>query len=72
MGLLQKSMDRVPREILTITPVREDFRHEAFFYATPAEFVAGTAAFIRDGLEADEPTLAVLSAPKIAHLSDVL
>lgn len=44
------------------------FRHEAFLYAGRDEFLDGTAAFIRDGLAADEPTLVVVSAEKIALL----
>jgi anti-sigma regulatory factor (Ser/Thr protein kinase) len=33
-----------------------DFHHEAFFYADPDEFLAGTVPFLRRGLEAGEPT----------------
>jgi anti-sigma regulatory factor (Ser/Thr protein kinase) len=52
--------------------VRPGFRHEAFLYAGRDEFLDGTAAFIRDGLAADEPTLVVVSAEKIALLSGEL
>jgi anti-sigma regulatory factor (Ser/Thr protein kinase) len=48
------------------------FRHEALFYASDEEFLDGTASFIRDGLEADEPSLVVLSAPKIEALQSEL
>jgi anti-sigma regulatory factor (Ser/Thr protein kinase) len=44
------------------------FRHEAFLYAGETEFVDGTLQFIRGGLEADEPTLVVVDADKIAGL----
>lgn len=36
------------------------FRHEAFFYADEDEFLAGTTAFIRQGLEAEEAILVAL------------
>jgi anti-sigma regulatory factor (Ser/Thr protein kinase) len=41
------------------------FRHEALFYAGKSEFVAGTSAFIREGLAAGESVLTVVSAEKI-------
>jgi MEDS: MEthanogen/methylotroph, DcmR Sensory domain len=41
------------------------FRHEAFLSADEREFVAGTADFIEDGLDAGEPALVVLPAAKI-------
>jgi len=50
----------------------EDFRHEALLYAGDQEFLAGTSAFIRDGLSADEAILVVVSAAKIAALRDEL
>jgi anti-sigma regulatory factor (Ser/Thr protein kinase) len=48
--------------------LRDDFRHEAFFYADQDEFLSGTASFLRAGLDADEAMLVVLSAPKIRAL----
>ena len=48
--------------------MKPGFRHEAFLYAGRDEFLDGTAAFIRDGLAAGEPTLVVVSAEKIALL----
>jgi anti-sigma regulatory factor (Ser/Thr protein kinase) len=33
------------------------FAHEAFLYRNPAEYVAGTVPFVRDGLTAGEPVL---------------
>lgn len=48
------------------------FRHEALFYAGDEDFVTGTSQFIRDGLANDEPTLVVVSAKKIAMLTESL
>ncbi len=47
-------------------------QHEALFYADEDDFLAGTVPFIRDGLEADEPVLAVVAAWKIDPLRAVL
>ena len=44
------------------------FRHEAFLYAGDAEFLDGTAAFVRDGLAAGASVLVVVAAAKIARL----
>jgi anti-sigma regulatory factor (Ser/Thr protein kinase) len=41
------------------------FRHEALFYAGLDEFLAGTTAFIYEGVGRGEPVLAILSASKI-------
>lgn len=48
------------------------FRHEALLYRGEEEFLGRTAAFIRDGLEAEEPTLVAVSARKIAALRSEL
>jgi anti-sigma regulatory factor (Ser/Thr protein kinase) len=48
------------------------FRHEAFLYAGDHELVDGLLPFLRDGIEADDATLVVLAAPKIAALEDAL
>jgi len=48
------------------------FRHEALLYAGQREFLAGTVAFIEEGLVAGEPVLVVVDAPKIAALRDTL
>src|SRR5437588_5598798 len=48
------------------------FRHEALFYAGPDEFLRGTLRFIRDAIAADEPTLVVLVAEKVAALRSAL
>jgi len=44
------------------------FRHEALFYGGLDGFVEGTRAFVMEGLEADEPTLVVAGAHKLAAL----
>ncbi len=48
--------------------VSEGFRHQALFYRDEREFLDGTAAFIRDGIEAGEPTLVAVSERKIGLL----
>jgi anti-sigma regulatory factor (Ser/Thr protein kinase) len=48
------------------------FRHEALFYADRDEFVAGTSAFIRDGLARDEAVLVVVDLAKIDRLRRTL
>jgi anti-sigma regulatory factor (Ser/Thr protein kinase) len=50
----------------------DGFRHEAFLYAGDAEFVERTSAFVRDGVEAGEPVLVVVPAPKIEWLRENL
>jgi anti-sigma regulatory factor (Ser/Thr protein kinase) len=50
----------------------QPFCHEAFFYRTRAEFLEHTANFIREGLDADEPTMAVLHADKMEALRSEL
>jgi len=46
----------------------DDFRHEALFYGGLDGFVEGTGMFVREGLEAGEPTLVVAGAHKLAAL----
>jgi anti-sigma regulatory factor (Ser/Thr protein kinase) len=48
------------------------FRHEALFYAGRDDFVRRTAAFLRDGVEAEEPALVVVDAAKIELLREEL
>src|SRR4051812_37253811 len=50
----------------------EGFRHEALFYAGAADFVDATSAFIRDGVAAGEPVLAVVDEVKIEALREAL
>jgi anti-sigma regulatory factor (Ser/Thr protein kinase) len=44
------------------------FRHDALFYDGADDFVSRTASFIRDGVEAREGVLVVVSEPKIELL----
>jgi anti-sigma regulatory factor (Ser/Thr protein kinase) len=46
------------------------FRHEAMFYDGPEQFVAGAAGFIRDSIDADEPILVAVIAPRRALLRE--
>jgi anti-sigma regulatory factor (Ser/Thr protein kinase) len=50
----------------------EPFRHEALLYSGEDEFVAETSTFIRAAVEAEEPTLVVVSARKIDRLREAL
>src|SRR6516164_865553 len=45
-------------------PGARGFRHEAFFYVDDDGYASAVAAFLRAGLEADEPVMAVLPAPR--------
>jgi hypothetical protein len=48
------------------------FRHEALLYAGRDDFVRRTGAFLRAGVEAEEPALVVVDAAKIALLREEL
>jgi len=54
------------------TAFSTSFRHDALLYDDEAAFLAGTVPFIRTGLEAGEPVMAVVSAAKIALLQQAL
>jgi len=57
----------------TLTPPSDEaYRHEALLYAGQDEFLAGTLAFIRTGLAAQEPILVVISQEKIDALREAL
>ena len=51
---------------------REGFFHEALFYSAEEELLEKLTSFLRGGIEADEPTLVVLSASKIEKLRAAL
>ena len=53
-------------------PVADAFRHEALLYAGQAGFVAGTAPFVREGVEAGEPVFVVVGAVNAGALRDEL
>jgi anti-sigma regulatory factor (Ser/Thr protein kinase) len=44
------------------------FRHEAFFYSGNDAFLAGTVPFVRGAVEADEPILVAVPAPRLRAL----
>jgi len=48
------------------------FRHELLLYAGEDDFVAATSSFLREGVEAGEPALVVVSARKIQLLREAL
>jgi anti-sigma regulatory factor (Ser/Thr protein kinase) len=48
------------------------FVHEAFLYRDADEFLRGSLAFIRGGIEAGEPVFVVLNAEKISRLRQAL
>jgi hypothetical protein len=48
------------------------FHHEAFLYEGAEEFLAGTAAFVREGLSAGEPVLVAVDATSAARVRERL
>jgi anti-sigma regulatory factor (Ser/Thr protein kinase) len=46
----------------------DSYRHEALLYRGDDEFVAGTVPFIREGLQAGQPVMVAVIAPKIERL----
>jgi anti-sigma regulatory factor (Ser/Thr protein kinase) len=48
------------------------FKHEALLYAGQQEFLAGTVPFVRDGIQAGEPTMVATSRERIAALQAAL
>jgi anti-sigma regulatory factor (Ser/Thr protein kinase) len=54
------------------TKPHDSYRHEALLYRGDDEFVAGTVPFIRDGLEAGQPVMVAVIAPKIERLREEL
>jgi anti-sigma regulatory factor (Ser/Thr protein kinase) len=50
----------------------ETFQHEALLYAGEREFMDGALAFLREGLERDEPSLVAVSAARIGSLRECL
>jgi anti-sigma regulatory factor (Ser/Thr protein kinase) len=58
--------------VSTMHAPTEEFRHEAFLYDDEDAFVRVCAAFVREGVEAEEPTLVVVDAAKIGRLREEL
>ena len=50
----------------------DGYRHEAFFWSTDEQFVAGTVPFIREGRAAGQPVLVAVTPARIIVLRDAL
>lgn len=61
-------MSGAEERTLTLGGHGEQFRHTALLYSGEDEFLAGTAAFVREGLAADEPVMVALGVPRIEAL----
>ena len=64
-------MSRLPFAARSSAPA-ESFRHEAFLYADHAQFLAGTTAFVRGGLQAGEAVLVAVVEPRASLLHQAL
>ncbi|GAA2096767.1 sensor histidine kinase [Microlunatus panaciterrae] len=51
---------------------QHSYRHEAFLWHTPEEFLAGTVPFIRDGLASGEPVMVALISVRADLLRNAL
>jgi anti-sigma regulatory factor (Ser/Thr protein kinase) len=51
---------------------RQQFRHAALFYSGERDFVETVGAFVREGIEAGEPTLVIVDSQKLAALESYL
>jgi anti-sigma regulatory factor (Ser/Thr protein kinase) len=49
-----------------------EFSHEAFFYADETEFLAGTSAFVREGLDRGEEVMVAVTGTRFSALSGEL
>ncbi|WP_344827924.1 anti-sigma factor RsbA family regulatory protein [Actinocorallia longicatena] len=45
-----------------------DFRHPAFFYRTPEEYLAGATAFVHAGLSAGQPVAVAVPGPRLEEI----
>src|SRR4051812_28437618 len=48
------------------------YRHEAFFYGSDGEFLAGCVPFVRAGVAAGEPVMVALIPERLTLLRDAL
>jgi CheY-like chemotaxis protein len=71
LSKLELSADAV-RDFLADRAHGHGCRHEALIYFTPGELVAGTVPFVRHGLAADEPVLAVMRQAAWAPVREAL
>jgi anti-sigma regulatory factor (Ser/Thr protein kinase) len=58
--------------VTTVPDSTPQFRHEALFYDGEDEFVAATAAFVREGVDRGEPALVVVGTRKLERLREEL
>jgi CheY-like chemotaxis protein len=74
LGFLPKSdlCAAAVRDLLADRAHGHGCRHEALVYSTAEELIAGTVPFVRRGLDAGEPVLAVLREARLARLRDAL
>lgn len=58
----------------TAAPIRarQSYRHEAFLWRSPADFVSGLVPFVRDGVDAGEPVMVALIPQHAAWVRDEL
>jgi anti-sigma regulatory factor (Ser/Thr protein kinase) len=57
---------------LSLSTVRDGFRHEALLYEDEGQFLGATSSFLREGLEQDEPALVVVGHAKLDALRSEL
>jgi MEDS: MEthanogen/methylotroph, DcmR Sensory domain len=59
---------------MTITSVgeRSGLHHEALFYPSESEYLAGTVPFVVEGIEASEPVVALVPKPRLGALRTAL
>ncbi len=55
-----------------VTATSTGFRHEAMFWRTEEELLAGTVPFLREGLEAGEPALVAVTTGHWSLIADAL
>jgi CheY-like chemotaxis protein len=74
LGFLSKSdlSAAAVRDLLADRAHGHGCRHEALVYSTPEELIAGTVPFVRHGLAAGEPVLAVVREAAWALLREAL
>lgn len=58
--------------LLAPARAQQSYRHEAFFWHDPGQFIAATVSFVRDGLAAGEPVLVALTPGHTQWLQDAI
>jgi hypothetical protein len=54
------------------TKVHRSYQHEAFFYRSPEEFLAGTVPFVQDALDLEQPIMVALIKPQLQALREAV